>query len=187
MSQGRVVFQAPCVFAVAALVAVAAAPRAATASDKRNAVNRPLNTFDASAIERAKVGAGRRLQGAECLKVLTDFKDREGRPLQDNLDKWGVSAAEYLEMIPFLDGSSQKLCRWSKVDLVSTPGTPRVLVCGQFATTQVRDPWLAETIVIHEMLHTLGLGENPPTSHEITRRVKGRCQEAPLTADRAQR
>jgi hypothetical protein len=35
------------------------------------------------------------------------------------------------------------------------------------------------------MLHTLGLGENPPTSIEIAR-VKGRCQ-APSTADRAQR
>lgn len=178
--------QAPCVFAAAALVALAAVPRAATASDKRNAVNRPLNAFDASAIERAKAGAGRRLQGAECLKVLTDFKDREGRPLQESLEKWGVSAAEYLQMIPFLDGSSQKLCRWSKVDLVTTPGTPRVLVCGQFATTQVRDPWQAETIVIHEMLHTLGLGENPPTSIEITQRVKGRCQ-APSTADGVQR
>ncbi len=30
-------------------------------------------------------------------------------------------------------------------------------------------------MVIHEMLHTLGLGENPPTSIEITQRVKGRC------------
>jgi hypothetical protein len=26
------------------------------------------------------------------------------------------------------------------------------------------------------MLHTLGLGENPPTSTEITKRVKGRCR-----------
>jgi len=30
--------------------------------------------------------------------------------------------------------------------------------------------------IIHEMLHTLGLGENPPSSREITQRVNERCQ-----------
>ena len=29
---------------------------------------------------------------------------------------------------------------------------------------------------IHEMLHTLGLGENPPSSTEITRRVQAACR-----------
>jgi hypothetical protein len=33
----------------------------------------------------------------------------------------------------------------------------------------------AEIIVIHEFLHALGLGENPPTSDEITERVTARC------------
>jgi hypothetical protein len=175
MSPRHAVSQAPCVLAVA-LVAAFVAPRGAAGGAQIKAFNRPLNAFDAAAVERAKAGAVRKLQDPECLKVLDDFKDREGRPLQESLDKWGVSAADYLQMIPFLDGSSQQLCRWSKVDLVTTPGTPRVLVCAQFATTQVRDSQLAETILIHEMLHTLGLGENPPTSTEITKRVKGRCQ-----------
>ena len=31
------------------------------------------------------------------------------------------------------------------------------------------------TVVIHEELHSLGLGENPPSSQEITRRVESRC------------
>jgi hypothetical protein len=31
-------------------------------------------------------------------------------------------------------------------------------------------------MVIHEILHTLGLGENPPTSVEITQRVEARCR-----------
>lgn len=34
----------------------------------------------------------------------------------------------------------------------------------------------AEAIVIHEMLHSLGLGENPPTSDYITSRVMERCR-----------
>jgi hypothetical protein len=35
---------------------------------------------------------------------------------------------------------------------------------------------LAEAMVIHEMLHTLGLGENPPTPFEITERIRARCR-----------
>ena len=143
---------------------------------RRTALNRPLNGFDAATVERAKAGAARKLRDPECMKLLTDFHDGQGRPLQEALEKWGVGAAEYLQMIPFLDGASQTLCRWSKVDLVTSPGVPRVFVCAQFAVTQIREPWMAEHVVIHEMLHTLGLGENPPSSVEITQRVKGRCQ-----------
>jgi len=40
------------------------------------------------------------------------------------------------------------------------------------------DPAYAEMILIHELLHTLGLGENPPTSLEITARVTERCGDA---------
>jgi hypothetical protein len=29
--------------------------------------------------------------------------------------------------------------------------------------------------VIHEVLHSLGLGENPPSSDHITERVRARC------------
>jgi hypothetical protein len=32
------------------------------------------------------------------------------------------------------------------------------------------------TLVIHEQLHALGLGENPPTSTYITTRVYHRCR-----------
>ncbi|MGH9253012.1 MAG: hypothetical protein ACRD3C_00415 [Vicinamibacterales bacterium] len=33
----------------------------------------------------------------------------------------------------------------------------------------------ARGLVIHEFLHALGLGENPPTSDEITERVTAKC------------
>ena len=33
----------------------------------------------------------------------------------------------------------------------------------------------AEIVLIHEMLHTLGLGENPPSSQAITNHVLRRC------------
>jgi hypothetical protein len=158
-----------CLLVAFALVSLAAPVAAA---ERRVA----LTGFDQTVVDRARSRAAKKLEDPACRQLLTDFRDSEGRTLEDNLDKWGVSAAEYLLMIPFLDGSSQRLCRWSKVDLVTNPGVPRVFVCSQFAATEMRDPWTAEAAVIHEMLHTLGLGENPPTSTEITKRVKGRCQ-----------
>jgi hypothetical protein len=53
------------------------------------------------------------------------------------------------------------------------PGAQVIRVCGrQFRD---HDSESATIIVIHEFLHTLGLGENPPTSQEITARVAARC------------
>jgi hypothetical protein len=34
---------------------------------------------------------------------------------------------------------------------------------------------LAESAIIHEFLHTLGLGEDPPSSREISSRVMRQC------------
>jgi hypothetical protein len=41
---------------------------------------------------------------------------------------------------------------------------------------------MAEAVIIHEMLHTLGLGENPPSSTEITFRVLNRCMNGEVRA-----
>jgi hypothetical protein len=39
-------------------------------------------------------------------------------------------------------------------------------------------------MVIHEFLHSLGLGENPPSNVEITKQVLTRCgRETPPRAD----
>ena len=49
-------------------------------------------------------------------------------------------------------------------------------VCGaRFVETQFSDPGFAAALVIHEELHVLGLGENPPSAREITARVVARC------------
>jgi hypothetical protein len=136
----------------------------------------PLPVVDQAAVERARAGAALRLQERECQRVVDDFKDGEHRPLRLSLEKFGVSAAEYVHMIAFVRGSNHPLCLRGTAVLVTSPGFPRVYVCSSFAMTQVRQPELAETLVIHEMLHTLGLGENPPSSLEITKQVAGRCR-----------
>jgi hypothetical protein len=135
-----------------------------------------LTGWDASAVDRARTGALKRLENDECRKVFTDFTDAQGRTLLQNLEEWGASPTAYIGLIPFVDGTAQALCRKTKTALVASPGVRRVFVCKAFADFQLRQPRVAESMVIHEVLHTLGLGENPPTSIEITQRVESRCR-----------
>ena len=58
---------------------------------------------------------------------------------------------------------------------MTTPGSRTVRICPQFTQRQLRDPVLAEIVILHEALHTLGLGENPPLSTVITARVAAHC------------
>jgi hypothetical protein len=161
-------------FVLASAVFLAAA--AAEAAPPRR-----LTGWDAAAVARARAGAVKRLESEECRKVFTDFKDREGRTLLQNLEEWGLSPGGYFGLIPFVDGSSERPCRRANTALVASPGVRRVFVCKAFAGLQLEQPGVAESMVIHEILHTLGLGESPivpgqPTSIEITQRVEARCR-----------
>ena len=55
----------------------------------------------------------------------------------------------------------------------TSPGQRVVYVCGsKFVHPLFRlDQRLAELLIIHELLHSLGLGENPPTPGQITKQV----------------
>lgn len=159
------------VLAAAILLAAASVDAAAPLS---------LTGWDARAVDSARTAALRRLESQECRKVFTDFTDADGRTLQQNLEEWTASPSEYIGLIPFVDGSREKLCRRTNVSLVAQPGVRRVYVCKAFAEVQLRQPAVAAAMVIHESLHTLGLGEAPmpgqPTSLEITQRVESRCR-----------
>jgi hypothetical protein len=130
------------------------------------------------AVRRAVVGARDRLRRPDCQRVLTDFHDADGRPLADVLQASGLSASDYLvERVHFFDGDDAKACAGNEgVMAFTSPGSPIVRVCGtrfleRFPTASA----MAEAVIIHEMLHTLGLGENPPTSVAITGQVLKRC------------
>ena len=123
-------------------------------------------------------GARDRLRRPDCLRVLTDFQDAEGRPLADVLHASGLRASDYLvERVQFLDGDGAKACAGNEGVMAFTwPGQPIVRVCSvrfldRYPTVSV----IADVVIIHEMLHTLGLGENPPTSAAITGQVLKRC------------
>ncbi|HET7291216.1 MAG TPA: hypothetical protein VFM88_02215 [Vicinamibacteria bacterium] len=78
--------------------------------------------------------------------------------------------------ILFEDGRAERRCADANVLAMTQPGSRAIWICGwQFARENARDPDLTEAVLIHEVLHTLGLGENPPSSTSITRRVRARC------------
>jgi hypothetical protein len=145
---------------------------------------RPLSAHDRAVVDRVRTRAAARLEEAGCRRLLTDFRDRAGRTLDENLQPLGKSASGYLLGLPFVDGSGLNVCRTPTVAMAATPGLQRVFVCpagvgslnSRLARVEAQNGSLAEAMVIHEMLHTLGLGENPPSTFEITRRVRERCR-----------
>jgi hypothetical protein len=54
------------------------------------------------------------------------------------------------------------------------PGSRVVFVCPAHLTKLRSGPQM-QALVIHEMLHSLGLFEDPPSGREITARVTARC------------
>jgi hypothetical protein len=131
---------------------------------------------DTVAVVLALNGAQRKLRDGECRQLLADFRDAEGRTLGENLAPFEVEPAEYIAMLIIRDGggrSGGSLCRNPGVAAVTVPKARVVHVCGPSFRDQ--SSGLRENTLIHEMLHTLGLEENPPSSAAINAQVRRRC------------
>jgi len=119
--------------------------------------------------------AWERLAKIDCADVLKAFMDRAGRPLDERLRELAVDRQTYLTMLVFIDGSRETPCIKGSFAF-TTPGSRVVRICvEELKRTWQTSPEQAVSRVIHEMLHTLGLGEDPPSSAEITRRVLAAC------------
>jgi hypothetical protein len=137
---------------------------------------RLVHNVEKATVARALDGATRKLTLPGCQQLLDEFEDVSGRPLRAVLEASGVSAPQYLGGVFFYD-APPAVCRTGAL-AVTTPGSRAILVCGSRFVAQVRtNPRHAEAILIHEALHSLGLGENPPSSDYITERVRARCEE----------
>ena len=112
----------------------------------------------------------------ECEQLLSDFVDRRGQQLKAKVIELGATAVQYLGLIMFEDGTTQADCRRHGILAFTTTGSRVIYLCGRdFVRAAQRAPEEMRAVIIHEMLHSLGLGENPPSSKEITYRVKQRC------------
>jgi len=139
-----------------------------------DSVHNPTTRF---ALERAVRGAMGRLERPECRRVLSDFRDASGRTIQENLDLLGETPRGHLARITFIEALDRRRCKSPGVLAVTTIGGREVFICSpQFWQVYRSDPSHVEALLIHEMMHTLGLGENPPTSMEINAQVLKRCR-----------
>ena len=122
-------------------------------------------------------GAVTRLIRPDCRQVLSDFANWPGRRIVADLEATGVSLREYmLTRIWFVDGSDARECLTATSTAAFTGvGDKVVRVCPARVADLARDMAAVEVLVIHEVLHTLGLPENPPSSADITRKVRLRC------------
>jgi hypothetical protein len=128
------------------------------------------------ALRRAIRDAEERLRDPACRAVLGDFRALEEGTMEARLATLDLTADAWLERLVFADGVGQAACRRSDVILATSPGSRVVYACAaRFHLLAARDPALGAVLVIHELLHSLGLPEAPPSSREITGRVRARC------------
>lgn len=126
-------------------------------------------------VRRAVRAAAERLAEPSCARVLAAFRDRTGRSLEDRLGDLALDAPSYARMVLFYDGSNEATCRRPRVHAFTVPGSRVVRVCAPLGWLAAVEPPRAEAMVIHEVLHTLGLEENPPSSEHITSTVERHC------------
>jgi hypothetical protein len=131
------------------------------------------------AVHSAIEGAFRRLASPVCGQIFTDFTDGNGRTLQENLDATGETAQDYLGLLRYANGAGHAPCRRRGILAFTSPGLRIVYLCGafreKFLTLRLSERQDLEVALLHEVLHTLGLKENPPTPVEITDQVRRRC------------
>jgi hypothetical protein len=119
--------------------------------------------------------ASARFADGDCRQIFTDFEDGNGRSLADRLSAVAVDIHAYLKMVTFIDDTRHKMCV-TGVLAFTAPGSRVVRVCvDEFKRIYPEQPDYVVASIMHEILHTLGLGENPPTSRQITARVLARC------------
>jgi hypothetical protein len=132
--------------------------------------------FARVAVHNAVNAAARWLTEPACQSLAVEFRDARQLPLSNRLAELGVDWNSYLPWIVFRNGMGRPQCD-AQTLAYTAPGSRVVFVCERnFERAWARDPRRATAIIIHEALHTLGLGENPPTSDEITGRVLARCK-----------
>lgn len=157
----------------AALMAAATLAGEVTAAERPNV--RLIHADARLAVSQALDSAAARLGRPDCAAILDEFEDVRGRSLQDNLTALSIDAPAYLSTVLFYDGETDPGCARQEVVAVAVPGIRIVKICRGFFRRWKLRPDEAEATLIHEALHTLGLGENPPSSREITARVLKRC------------
>lgn len=97
-------------------------------------------------------------------------------PLGTRLASTTRNAVEAFTALRFVNKPLAPQCRTDQRLAFTFPGSHVIYVCSlKLRNESIRNSVRTELILIHEFLHSLGLGENPPTSQYMTTRVAVRC------------
>ena len=128
------------------------------------------------ATRQALDAAARWLSAAQCERLFSEYRDADGQPLDARLRQLQSTPADYLRLVYFHDGELHRACQRHGTLAFTEVGSRVVYLCGRdFARAWNKDMRETVATLIHEILHSLGLGENPPTPREITYRVMKLC------------
>ena len=134
------------------------------------------DAYTRDAATRALDGASLRLARPKCQALFLEFKDARDLPLTAKLRELETDPEGYLRMVLFLDGAQSATCRRHGVLAFTAQGSRVVYLCGRdFERAWRKDAAEVQATVIHELLHSLGLGENPPSPRTITYRIQQLC------------
>src|SRR4030095_2703880 len=128
---------------------------------------------DVGLIKDTVEAAAARLALCSCQKVLSDFTDKNGVLLSTTSVARGKNPVEAFRLLRFVDSRLAPQCLTGNRLAFTFPGSQVIHICSwRFRAWSISpgNRIRTELIVIHEFLHTLGLGENPPTSLAITNR-----------------
>ena len=134
------------------------------------------DAYTRDAATRALEGASRWLAQPKCQMLFVEFKDERNLPLTAKLRELDTDPEGYLRIVLFLDGARSATCRRDGVLAFTAHGSRVVYLCGRaFERAWRRNVAEVQATVIHELLHSLGLGENPPSPRAITYRIQQLC------------
>jgi hypothetical protein len=134
--------------------------------------------YTRDAARRAVQGASQWLARPKCQTLFLEFKDERHVPLSARLHEMEIDPEGYIRIVLFLDGAQSATCKRHGVLAFTAQGSRVVYLCGRdFERAWRRDAREVRAAIIHELLHSLGLGENPPSPREITHRVQELCWE----------
>ena len=135
------------------------------------------DAFTGDAARRALRSTGKRLAKPSCQAgSFPSFRTGAGQPLSDRLVELGASPQDYLRLVVFHDAGGSPQCAKPGVLAFTIRNSRIVYLCGRdFERAERRDPREMQVTIIHEMLHSLGLGENPPSPRDISFRILQLC------------
>jgi hypothetical protein len=127
-------------------------------------------------VSRALERALERLREPSCRSLLQEFRDSTGVSLDERLAAREATLEAHAASVLFRSGNGQETCQNPFVAAFTRPGAQVVRICeAHWMRRQLRPGAWSEAVLIHELLHTLGLGENPPSSQFISQRVRASC------------